>query len=84
MRALNTEHESVACTVEDIGRLFPNVIRHAEATSVTVTLSGIPDDSSSRHAYVVSYLDLDGTLTPTGALRYTYCDRGVTTDGLCL
>ena len=30
VRALNTEHESVACTVEDIGRLFPKVIRHAE------------------------------------------------------
>src|SRR5262245_22617333 len=30
VRALNTEHESVTCTVEDIGRLFPKVIRHAE------------------------------------------------------
>jgi asparagine synthase (glutamine-hydrolysing) len=30
VRALNTEHESVACSAEDIGRLFPKVIRHAE------------------------------------------------------
>ena len=69
---------------DPVPRVETEVPDHAEATSVTVTLSGIPDDSSSRHAYVVSYLDLDGTLTPTGALRYTYCDRGVTTDGLCL
>ncbi|HVK18922.1 MAG TPA: asparagine synthase (glutamine-hydrolyzing) [Fimbriiglobus sp.] len=30
VRALGTEHESVVCTREDIGRMFPDVIRHAE------------------------------------------------------
>jgi asparagine synthase (glutamine-hydrolysing) len=30
VRALGTEHSSIACTTADIGRAFPNVIRHAE------------------------------------------------------
>ena len=30
VRALDTEHESVLCTRGDIGRVFPDVIRHAE------------------------------------------------------
>ena len=30
VRALGTEHSSVACTTADIGRAFPSVIRHAE------------------------------------------------------
>ena len=51
---------------------------------VAVTLTGIPDDSSSRHVYVVRYADRDGTLTPLDGLGFTYCNRGVTTDGLCL
>ncbi len=55
-----------------------------DTNTVVVTLRGIPDDSSSRTTYVVRFIDLDGTLTPVDALRFTYCDRGVTTDGLCL
>ena len=30
VRALGTEHATVACTAADIGRAFPNVIRHTE------------------------------------------------------
>jgi asparagine synthase (glutamine-hydrolysing) len=30
VRALGTEHSGIACTTADIGRSFPNVIRHAE------------------------------------------------------
>ena len=30
VRALDTEHESVLCTKADIGRIFPDVIRHGE------------------------------------------------------
>jgi asparagine synthase (glutamine-hydrolysing) len=30
VRALGTEHESVLCTREDIGQMFPDVIRHTE------------------------------------------------------
>lgn len=30
VRALGTEHSSIACTAADIGRMFPTVIRHAE------------------------------------------------------
>jgi hypothetical protein len=51
---------------------------------VTVTLNGIPDDSSSRQVYVVRYADQDGTLTTADSLAFTYCNRGVTNDGLCL
>ena len=30
VKALNTDHESVLCTKADIGRMFPEVIRHGE------------------------------------------------------
>jgi len=32
----------------------------------------------------VRYADVDGALAPRDALAFTYCNRGVTNDGLCL
>jgi hypothetical protein len=47
---------------------------------VVVTLTGIPDDSSSRVDYVVRYADAEGVRSPTDGLLFTYCDRGVAVD----
>jgi hypothetical protein len=56
-----------------------------DTNTAVVTLSGIPDDSSSRMTYVVRYVDDGaGSLSPADGLRFTHCTRGITTDGLCL
>ncbi len=54
VRALGTEHSAVACSVSDIGRDFPTVIRHAErpilrtAPTALLRLSALARESGTK------------------------------------